>query len=102
VKPVSPHAFVGKPPRQCEGLRGGGLCMVKGRIEAGNLRKRRRHLRHSLDGRNVVRLVQRRQRHQRFQLRQYCCIDHARGRQVCPSMHDPMANRTDAVTAEHT
>ena len=74
VKAVAAHAFFDEATRQGEGFRNFWLRPVKRGVEARNLRHNRRHLSHRFDRGHIVRLVQRRQRDQRFQLHQ-CFVD---------------------------
>ena len=102
VKAVAAHAFLGEAARQGEGLRHLWLRPVKRGVEAGDLRHTGAILRHRLDGGHVVRLVQRRQRDQRFQLRQRSPRRRARARRTHAAMHDAMPDGDDAVLAERT
>lgn len=62
MEPIPTHAIVGEAARQGKGLRQRGLAPVEGRVETRDLRLMRRHVEDCSDRRQVMRLVQRRQR----------------------------------------
>ena len=64
---------------------------MEGSVEAGDLRQFRDHLGDRLDGREVVRLVQRGQRHQAPELRHDGVVDARRRGELHPAMDDAMA-----------
>ena len=63
VEAVAPHAALGDRRGQRERLRDRGLVAMERGVEAGDLRQLRRALEQRPDRRQVVRLVQRRERH---------------------------------------
>ena len=70
------------------------------RVEARDLRQRRRPREQRTDRREVVRLVQWRERHQLFELREDRGVDPHRLREGGAAMHDTMAYRTQHVRGE--
>jgi hypothetical protein len=99
VETVSTHTGVEQRLRQCEAAVQLGLRGVEGRVEA-------RHLRHALEGAarrkhagQVVRLVQRRQRHQRFDAGQHGVVDHGGRAELPAAVHDAVADGADAQIA---
>ena len=74
VETVSPDPSVMQFTGQREALGHRRLVMMKGGIEARDLRQRWRHSRDGADCREVVRLVQRRERTQRLQMVQHRVI----------------------------
>ena len=62
VEPVPPDPGIVQRPRQCEPLRYGRLAMVKGGIETRNLRQPGGNGRNGANRREIMRLMQRRQR----------------------------------------
>ena len=99
MKPVAPYPFFSIAARQGEGLCHRRLRAVKCRIEACNLRQRRRHLRHRFDSRQIVRLMQRSQRDESLQLGQRFRVDEHRRGELHAAMHDAMPCRDNAVPA---
>src|ERR1700691_6212436 len=67
VKSIPPDTLVGQPTRQRERGNDRGLSMVKGRIEARDLRQSGVELRERIDGGKIVRLMERRQRNKAAQ-----------------------------------
>ena len=99
MEPITPHAFVGPPPGQREQLRQRRLVAMERGIEAGVLRQSGRCRRHRTDRRQRVRLMQRRQRHELFQLLEHRGVDAHRGCEIHAAMHHAMADRGDVVFA---
>ena len=93
VEAVAANAGVAELARQGEGLRDVRLAAMERRVEAGDLRKMRRRGGDRLDRRKVVRLVQRRQRHQAGELGQNVGIDARRRGELHAAMDDAMAER---------
>ena len=99
MEAVAPHAARGDLGGQRESLRHLGLRTMEGGVEAGHLRQVRTQLRNDVDGLEVVRLVQRRERVQLLERR-----DHLRGdqhglRELHAAVHDPVADRHELVVA---
>jgi hypothetical protein len=65
---------------------------VEGGIEACDLRKRRVGSPHCMNGRKVRRLMQRGQRHQRFQLCEHVIVDQRWRAELHPAMNDPVSD----------
>ena len=102
MKAVAADSLVAEAAWQGNSLRDRRLRLVKCRVEAGDLREGRRHLCDGPHGRHVVRLVQRRQRDQRLQLRHDRSVDPRRRGELRAAMDDPVANRDDAMAGEGT
>ena len=64
---------------------------MKGGVETGDLSERGAQLAQRLDGRQIVRLVQRRERRERFEPGQCVRIDDDRCVVMLAAMHDPVA-----------
>jgi len=77
VKAVAPDAFLKQRIRQGKGLLDVGRGAVKGGVEAGHLGQFRIEGHRHFDRREIMRLVQRRERHQRLQLGQQFRRDRA-------------------------
>ena len=101
VKAVAADALLGVAAGQSERLRHGRLRAVKGGIEARDLRQRGRAFRDGPDRRQVVGLVQRRQRNERFELGERRGVDENRAREARAAMDDTMPDGHDAMLAEH-
>ena len=101
MKAVTAHTLLGVATRQSERLRHRRLGPMKGGIEAGDLRERRRVFRHRSDRCQILRLVQRRQRNERLQLVERSRIDRNRARETRASVDDAMPDRHDAMLGEH-
>ncbi len=112
MKAVAANALGRQLPGQGEFLRHRRLRSVEGRVEAGNLRERRHNGANGADRREMVRLVQRSKRHQRFKRGNYFLIDQhrfgiggaavddampdtAEGRLAIPSRGKPCVYRLD-------
>ena len=100
VKSISSHAGVVQLLGKCESLRNLGIRAVERRIEAGDLRQLRRALEQPTDWREVVRLMQRRERNQLFKRRHRASINDHGLRVVQPAMHDPMADADEWHSCE--
>ncbi len=99
----APRAFAGlaerhaaarprrEPPRQREQLRDFRLRAVERGVEARHLRHGRHRADHRPDRREVVRLVQRRERHQSFEFREHLGVDPHRRRCTSPRRGRPGA-----------
>ena len=82
VKPVAADALRRQFARQGELLRHGRLGMVEGGIEAGDLRDARRRRGDGADRRDMVRLMQWRQRDQGLQCREHPRVDQHRAARI--------------------
>ena len=100
MKPVSADALLRIPAWQCERLRDRRLRMVKGGIEASNVRQRRHNPQHCSNGRHIVGLVQWSQRHEIFQRRERSFVDEHRLRELCATVDDAMSGRANMVLTE--
>ena len=80
MKAVAPDPGLGEPPGNGEKLCERRLAAVKGGVEAGYLGNVRRGVENRLDGRKVMRLVQRRQRDISLELGHHGMIDQHRPR----------------------
>ena len=67
MEAVAPHSAIPHLLRQGEHAGDFGLALVKGRVETGNLRDLRHAPPHDPDRLEVMRLMQRRERHQGFE-----------------------------------
>ena len=93
MKAVAPHAVFMKAPGQRKHLRLRRLAMVKGGVKAGHLRQVWPLGQQAANGRQVVRLVQRRQGHQGFELLQNTGVyPNWLGKQRA-AMYHPVADR---------
>jgi hypothetical protein len=100
VEAISTYALVEECVGQCEGLchlRNG---PVKGGIKTGDLRQIRVDGHSHSDGRDIVRFVQGRQRHQRLEFGQEFPSDARRTGVPEPAMHDAMAERGEVSVAQ--
>ena len=95
VEAVAAHALVVIGARQGEGVGDEGVAAMERGVEAGDLRRRRECLHRRLDAGDVVRLVQRRERDERPQLRERRLVDQHRVGEVGPAMDDAVADRDD-------
>ncbi|MBB5763377.1 hypothetical protein HNR01_003009 [Methylorubrum rhodesianum] len=99
MEAVAAHALPGHLPRDREELRDLRLRAVEGGVEAGDLRQVGELLPDDADRLQVVRLVQRRQRHQPFQGVEHRLV-HPHGRRVGETpMHDAVAHGGEPVSA---
>ncbi|MCY1227866.1 hypothetical protein D9M72_401560 [compost metagenome] len=73
---------------------------VEGGVEAGHLQQVRHGFAHGADRGQVMRLVQRRQRHQRLQFRDHVVVDAHGLREVGAAMHHAMADRHRRIVAQ--
>src|SRR4051812_27331051 len=101
MKSVAAYALLGVATRKRKLLRDGRLCPMKSGIEACNLRQLGGAPRQRPDGRQVVRLMQGRQRNERLELGERSRVDeHGVGEARAP-MDDSMPDGDDATLAEH-
>ena len=100
MKAVAPHPLVVERARQGIAVRMRRPSAVEGGVEAGDLRHPRIELHREADGREIVGLVQRRQRLERRQPVEHRGIDPHRPRMVRPPMHHPVADRPDGEVPE--
>ena len=100
MKAVAPDAGVMQLGGQSESLCEIGCRAMKRGIEAGDLRKSGPTVEQQPDRREVVRLMQWRERYERFQLLEKLAVD-ARGRGVCvTAVHHAMSDAEQPVSAE--
>jgi hypothetical protein len=99
MKAVAPDTFLIERIGQSEGLLDLRRSAVKGSIEACHLRQFGIEAHRHLDGREVVRLVQWCQRHQRLQLGDQFGSDAGRSRVMEAAMDDAMAERREPPVA---
>ena len=90
VEAVAPHAALAHLARQREQARDVGLGLVEGGVEAGDLRHPRKAAAHDPDRLQVVGLMQRRERHQRFKRLDDGFVDQHRTGEGLAAMDDPM------------
>ena len=102
VEAVAPHAGFVQLRGQREALRDVGIGAVERGIEAGDLRQLRRALEQAPDRREVVRLMQRRERNQLLERRHHVRIDAHRLREVEPAVHDAMSDADQLVAARRS
>ena len=95
MKAVAAHALVVIGAGQGVGVVDERMAAMEGGVEAGDLRRRRERLPRRLDAGDVVRLVERRERDQRPQLRERRLVDQDRGGVIRPSVDDAVADRGD-------
>ena len=100
MEAVASHTLLVEAPRQAECLHHGCLVVVERSVEARHLRQIRCMRHDCSDWRQVVRLMQRRQPHQRFQFRQYCVVHTHRRSKARPAVHDAMPNGNHGLLAE--
>ena len=92
VEAVAPHTLVMQRLGQCKTLIHGRLADVKRGVETGDLRHPGKGLHRRAYPRQVVRLVQWRQRFEARQLGQHLCIDTHRRAKQRAAMHDAVAD----------
>ena len=95
MEAVALHALRANLSRQRHQFSDCGMTTVKARVEARDLRHVRQPGGYRVDGGEVVRLVQRRQRDQLAQLRQGLWGDDHRAGEVGSAMNDAMADAND-------
>src|SRR5260221_10782891 len=100
VKTVSPYALLEDRIGQGESLFYFRRRAVKGRIETRDLRQIRVEGHRHLDRREIVRLMQGCERHQRLQFGQQFFRYACRPRVTQPAVHDTMAERCETTVAE--
>ena len=93
METVAPDAFGMELVRNCVVIRQGIVVAMKRGIEAGDLRQRREVVEQRPDRRQIMRLVQRRQRDVAFQPCHDRMVDQHRAPMIGPAMHDTMADR---------
>ena len=93
VEAVAAHAFVVEMLRDRVVVRQRIVAAVEGGVEAGDLRQVGGARENGADRREIVRLVQRRQRHIAFELGQHLVVDQDRPVVVRAAMHDAMPDR---------
>ena len=69
---------------------------MEGRVEACHLRQLRQPLQQEPDGRQVVRLVQRRERHELLERVEHCGVRAHRPRVFHAAVHHPMSDAGEA------
>ena len=99
MEAVASHTLVIVPPRQPERLHHVRLRPMECGIETRHLRQMRRVRGDGADRRQVVRLVQRGQRHQRVEFRQHRIIHPHGGSEVHAAMHDAVTDSRDLLAA---
>ena len=95
VEAVSPDTGVVEFSRQREPGGRVGLAVVERRVEACHLRKVRVRRRQRPNRHQIVRLVQRRERRQRFEFAQNDVVDHDGRAETRAAMHHPVASRDE-------
>ena len=100
MKAVAPDALLVVLARQREGIGHERVAAVKRGVEAGHLRRPREGDTRRVDAGQIVRLVQRRQRHQGFELGPAVVVDHDRLDMLGPAMHHAMADGRDLAVRE--
>ncbi len=100
VEAVAAHAAVGDRRRQREGLRDRRHRAVERGVEAGDLRQPGRAREHGADRREVVRLVQRRQRDEAVEAREDGFVDAHRPVVLDAAVDDAVADREQPVLRE--
>jgi len=93
MEAIANHTAVGDRSRQRERLRDRRLCPVERRIEARDLRQVGHPREQRLDRREIVRLVQRRERHVLLQCRDATRVDAHRFHVLAAAMHDAVPDR---------
>src|ERR1700757_2925434 len=91
VESIAPYAALGDRAGECECLRYLGLDAVECGVEARDLWQLRRALEQGADRREIVRLVQRRERNVLLQRREHFRVDANRPTVFEPAMDDTMA-----------
>ena len=99
VKPVAANALGRQLARQGEFLCQRRLRSVEGRVEAGNLRERGHNGANGADRRDMVGLVQRRERHQHFKCANHPVIDQHRFGVGGAAVHDAMPDTAEGRLA---
>ncbi len=97
MKTVAAHATLGKCMRKCERLRHRWLAVMERRVEARDLRQLRRAGKERLDRRQVVRLVQRRERNVFFEPRNHRGVETDRLDEFQSAVHDAVPDRDKRV-----
>ena len=92
VKSVAPDPFIVQPTGYGVVVRDLVMVAVKGRIEAGDLRQCGKIGKQGADRRQIMRLMQRRQRREALQTRDYAMVDQHGPIIIRTAMHDPMAD----------
>ena len=100
MEAVAEDAALGDRLRQRERLRDRRLAAVERGVEAGHLRQLRQPLEQHPDRRQVVRLVQRRERDVLFERREHRRIDAHRLGVLEAAVHDPMTDADEPVLGE--
>jgi hypothetical protein len=99
MEAVAPYAAIGNLRRQREALRQRRLRRMESGIEAGDLRQLWRGCQQAADRREVVRLVQRRQRHELLEHGKNLFIDPDRRRIGQATVYDAVSDRTQLMFA---
>src|SRR5215470_10902872 len=100
MKAVPPYAALEQLSWQRERFGKLAAPVMKRRVEAGDLAHPRPALTHAANRRERLRLVQRRQRRERLEVRQHCVIDDDGARPARPAVHDPVADGDRRRAAE--
>ena len=101
VKAVALHAGVAKFLRKRNEVGERGLRPVEAGVETGDLRDGGQALGYCFDGREIVRLMERRERNQTVQLFENLRCDQSRTAEARAAMHDAMSDGQDAGAAVH-
>ena len=99
MEAVAAHPFVVEAVGYGIAIGRRGMAAMERGVEAGDLRQLRKALADRADRRKVVRLVQRRERHEALELRDHLVVDQNRLRVDRPAMDDAMPDggKVDAV-----
>ena len=100
MKTIATNSLVGKSPRQAKLLRDLRLRAMECRVKAGHLRQVRGPLADRSNRRQIMWLVQRRQRRQIVQLRQHGIVNPHGGDKLDPAMNHPVPDGDEAMTAQ--
>ncbi len=100
MEAVAADALFREFARQGEGLNFPCMRAMEGRIEAGHLRQRRLPAADRTDGRQIVRLMQRRKRREAVEFFQQRVRDEDRLGVFRPAVHDAMADSRELPAAE--
>ena len=100
MESVAPDSLVGQAARQREGGSDLRLGVVKGGVEAGDLRQCRMEFCNCRDGGEMMRLMQRRQWDEAGQFGDHLGIDTHRPLVARPAMHDAVPGRDQLVVRE--
>ena len=92
MKAITLYAGATQLPRKRNQLRDCGLCSVKAGVEARHLRHTRQSFTDGLDRREIVRLMQRRQRYKPPQFRQHFGRNYDRAGIPRGAMHNPVSD----------